>query len=197
MKNEATKGDPWGVSQAYPGPAPFFLLLLDDLGQAGLRLRRWRWRQGLHPSLALGRGGPLNTRHNAGISVGLLRTAGIRVLAHGCLLPVPCAATPAGARSERAHGRGGTGAQALPGRGPCAQSPCPSRCRGEETRGTGRRQSPRRRLLLLPPLPLVRLPRGVEDRDRGRLRAHGSRGEPRNCSAQGDRNSSAWPPEAQ
>lgn len=150
MKNEATKGDPWGVSQAYSGPAPFFLLLLDDLGQAGLRLRRWRWRQGLHPSLALGRGGPLNTRHNAGISVGLLRTAGIRVLAHGCLLPVPRAATPAGARSERAHGRGGTGAQALPGRGPCAQSPCPSRCCGEETRGTGRRQSPRRRLLLHP-----------------------------------------------
>lgn len=34
--------------------------------------------------LALGRRGPLNTRHNAGISVGLLRTAGIRVLAHGC-----------------------------------------------------------------------------------------------------------------
>lgn len=49
-----------------------------------MRLRRWRWRQGVHPLLALGRGGPLNTGHNAGISVGLLRTAGIRVLAHGC-----------------------------------------------------------------------------------------------------------------
>lgn len=88
MKNEATKGDPWCVSQAYPSPAPFFLLLLDDLRQAGLRLWLWRWwwrwRQGLHPSLALGHGAPLNTRHNAGISVGLLRTAGIRVLAHGC-----------------------------------------------------------------------------------------------------------------
>lgn len=71
------------MSQAYPRPRSL-LLLLDDLGQAGLRLRRWRWRQGLHPSLALGRGGALNTRHNAGISVGLLRTAGIRVLAHGC-----------------------------------------------------------------------------------------------------------------
>lgn len=143
-----------------PGPIPFSLLLLDDLGQAGLRLRRWRWqwRQRLHPLLALGRGGPLNTGHNAGISVGLLRTAGIRVLAHGCCQHHARRHRPGLAAKER--GRGGPGKQTLTGRGPCAQSPCPSRWRGEETRRVGRRQSPRRRLLHLPPLLLERLRRG-------------------------------------
>lgn len=78
------------------------------------------------------------------------------------LLPAPCAATPARARSERARGRGGPGTQALTGRGPCAQSPCPSRWRGEETRRVGRRQCPRRRLLHLPALLPERLRRGRE-----------------------------------
>lgn len=65
------------------------------------------------------------------------------------LLPAPCGARPARDRGERAHGRGGPGPRALTGRGPRAQSPCPSRWRGEETRGAGRRQSRRHRLLLL------------------------------------------------
>lgn len=77
------------------------------------------------------------------------------------LLPAPCAATPARARSERARGRGGPGTQTLTGRGPCAQSPCPSRWRGEETRRVGRRQSPRHRLFHLPPLLPERLRRGL------------------------------------
>lgn len=92
------------MSQAHPSPTPFSLLLLDDLGQAGLRLRRWRWRQRLHPLLALGHGGPLNTGHNAGISVGLLRTAGIRVLAHGYCQHHARRHRPGLAAKERAGG---------------------------------------------------------------------------------------------
>lgn len=89
-----------------PGPTPFSLLLLDDLGQAGLRLWRWRWRwrQGLHPLLALGHRGPLNTGYNAGISVLLLRTAGIRVLAHGCCQHHARRHRPGLAAKERAGG---------------------------------------------------------------------------------------------
>lgn len=52
---------------------------------------------------------------------------------------------------------------------------------GRRRRGTGRRQSPRRRLLLLPPLPLlplVLLPRGVEDRDGGVSGPTGAEGSP-------------------
>lgn len=72
------------------------------------------------------------------------------------LRPAPGEARAAPARGERARARGGPGTRALTGRGPRAQSPCPSRWRGEETRGAGKRQSRRRRLRLLPPLPLVR-----------------------------------------
>ncbi|XP_055976296.1 uncharacterized protein LOC130029431 [Sorex fumeus] len=45
-------------------------------------------------------------------------------------------------------GESGPGTRALTARGPRARSPCPSRWRREETRGAGRRQSRRRRLLL-------------------------------------------------
>lgn len=73
------------------------------------------------------------------------------------LRPAPCEARPARARGGRERARGGPGARALTGRGPRAQSPCPSRWRGEETRGGGGgRQSRRRRLLLLPRVLLAR-----------------------------------------
>ena len=77
-REEATEGGAWGVSPKrtqVPAP-PSLLLLLDDLGQAGLGRRRR-----LHPSQAWGRRG---TGHAAGISVRLLGAAGLGVLAHGC-----------------------------------------------------------------------------------------------------------------
>lgn len=140
-------GDEGDAATARPGPrSPSLLLLLDDLRQAGRGRRRRR-----HPSRACGRGGRGgrgSTRHAAGISVGLLRAAGIRVLAHGCGQHHGRRGRPR-APGDRARAKGGPGARALTGRGPRAQSPCPSRWRGEETRGAGRRQSARRRLLRL------------------------------------------------
>ncbi|XP_037584159.1 collagen alpha-1(I) chain-like [Cebus imitator] len=55
-----------------------------SLGRGRRRRRRRRRRLLLHPSRAGGCRGRPGTRHTAGNSVRLLRTAGVRVLAHGC-----------------------------------------------------------------------------------------------------------------
>lgn len=156
-KLSRTRGDgvtEWGVGacpptplrpSAPPGPLCSTHLLLDDLGQAGLgRLRR-------HPSRARRHWGRRGTGHTAGISVRLLRAAGLRVLAHGCGQHHVRRGRPRPAARERARG-------AAPGHGrSLAGVPVPSPLvlpgwRREETRGAGRRQSGRRRLLLVSPL---------------------------------------------
>lgn len=124
-REDTTERSARGVSPKrtqVPAP-PSLLLLLDDLGQAGLGRRRRRRR--LHPSRAWGRRGRRGAGHAAGISVRLLGAAGLGVLAHGCGQHHVRRDRPGLAAGERA--RGAAGARALTGRGPRTQSPCPSR----------------------------------------------------------------------
>lgn len=129
------------------------------------RRRRRRW---LHPSRARGHWGRRGAGHRAGISVRGLRTAGVGILTHGCCQH-HAGARAAGARGERARGRGGPGTRALTGRGPRAQSRCPSRWRGEETRGAEREEA----VPAAPPPPRRRrraarsASRGLTERGRG------------------------------
>lgn len=102
-REEATEGGARGVSPKrtqVPAP-PSLLLLLDDLGQAGLGRRR---RRRLHPSQAWGRRGRRGTGHAAGISVRLLGAAGLGVLAHGCGQHHVRRDRPGLAAGERARG---------------------------------------------------------------------------------------------
>lgn len=105
-REEATEGGAQGASPKriqVPAP-PSLLLLLDDLGQAGLGRRRRRRRRRLHPSRAWGRRGRRGTGHAAGISVRLLGAAGLGVLAHGCGQHHVRRDRPGLAAGERARG---------------------------------------------------------------------------------------------
>lgn len=109
-REDATEGGARGVSpKRTQVPAPrSLLLLLDDLGQAGLGRRR---RRRLHPSRAWGRRGRRGAGHAAGISVRLLGAAGLGVLAHGCGQHHVRRDRPGLAAGERARGAArGTGA---------------------------------------------------------------------------------------
>lgn len=154
------------VPRRTPHPCSLLpLLLLDDLGQAGLGRGRWqgrrRRRRLLHPSRARGCRGRPGTRHTAGNSVRLLRTAGVRVLAHGCCqhhagrdppgiaareltggavlgherslagVPVPSPLVLPGGAGRRREGRGGGSP------GGTASSSCCSSSSGPATRGRG------------------------------------------------------------